>query len=52
VIEYRYAEGKENLLSDLAAEPIHLKVDIIVAQSTTGLLINYHSTGCPDVCNS
>jgi len=23
-----------------------------VAHSPTGLLINYHSTGCPDVCNS
>jgi ABC-type uncharacterized transport system substrate-binding protein len=52
VIEYRNAEGKENRLSDVAAELIRLKVDIIVAQSTTGLLINYHSAGCPDVCNS
>lgn len=50
VIEHRNAEG--NRLSDLAAELIRLKVDIIVAQSTTGLVINYHSAECPDVCNS
>jgi len=33
-IEYRYAEGKLDLLSDLAAELVRLKVDIIVTQST------------------
>jgi putative tryptophan/tyrosine transport system substrate-binding protein len=52
VIEYRNAEGKENRLPDVAAGLIRLKVDIILAQSTTGLLINYQSTGRPDVCNS
>ena len=52
VIEHRNAEGKENRLSNLAAELIRLKVDIIVVQSTTGLLINYHSTGRPDGYNS
>jgi putative tryptophan/tyrosine transport system substrate-binding protein len=52
LIEYRYAEGKLDRLPNLAAELIRLKVDIIVVQSTTGLLINYHSTGRPDVYNS
>lgn len=33
-IEYRYAEGKLDLLSELAAELVHLNVDIIVTQST------------------
>jgi putative tryptophan/tyrosine transport system substrate-binding protein len=30
VIEYRYAEGKFNLLPDFAAELVRLKVDVIV----------------------
>src|SRR5262245_26072148 len=30
VIEYRYAEGKNNRLPDLAAELVRLEVDIIV----------------------
>src|SRR3972149_10817864 len=34
IIEYRYAEGKLDLLPDLAAELVRLKVDIIVTQST------------------
>ena len=33
-IEYRYAEGKLDLLPALAAELVRLKVDIIVTQST------------------
>jgi len=33
-IEYRYAEGKLDLLPDLAAQLVRLKVDIIVTQST------------------
>jgi putative ABC transport system substrate-binding protein len=32
-IEYRYAEGKRNRLSELAAELVRLKVDIIVGPS-------------------
>ena len=31
VLEYRYAEGKEDRLPELAAELVHLKVDVIVA---------------------
>ena len=30
-IEYRYAEGKTSRLPELAAELVHLKVEIIVA---------------------
>jgi putative tryptophan/tyrosine transport system substrate-binding protein len=33
-IEYRYAEGKEDRLRELAAELVHLKVDIIVAAAS------------------
>ena len=38
VIEYRYAEGKLDRLPDLAAELVHLKVDLIVTSSTPGVL--------------
>src|SRR5215467_12421703 len=34
VIEYRYAEGKNDRLSDLAAELVRLKVDVIVTGGT------------------
>ncbi len=37
-IEYRYAEGKSDRLPDLAADLVHLKVDIIVASETTSTL--------------
>src|SRR6266545_6800849 len=30
VVEYRYAHGKDELLPDLAAELVHLKVDVIL----------------------
>jgi putative ABC transport system substrate-binding protein len=33
-IEYRYAEGKDERLPDLAADLVRLKVDVIVASST------------------
>ena len=35
VIEYRYAEGKFERLTELAADLVHLNVDIIVVQSNT-----------------
>jgi putative tryptophan/tyrosine transport system substrate-binding protein len=35
VIEYRYAEGKLDRLTDLAAELVHLKADVIVTASST-----------------
>jgi len=34
VIEYRYAEGKLDRLPNLAAELVHLKVDVIVGRGT------------------
>ena len=34
VLEYRYAEGKRERWSDLAAEIVHLKPDVIVVSST------------------
>ena len=38
VIEYRYAEAKDDRLSDLAAELVRLKVDVIAIQSTPGVM--------------
>jgi putative tryptophan/tyrosine transport system substrate-binding protein len=35
VVEYRYAEGKRDRLSELAAELVRLKMDVIVAQNNT-----------------
>ncbi len=40
VIEYRYAEGKLDRLSGLAAELVRLKMDVIVATGTTPLLLH------------
>ena len=37
VIEYRYAEGNQGRLPDLAAELVSLKVDVIVASGAGGL---------------
>src|SRR5215831_18656096 len=37
-IEYRYAEGKRNRLSELAAELVRLKVDIIVGPSGSAVI--------------
>jgi putative ABC transport system substrate-binding protein len=36
LIEYRYAEGKPERLSELAAELVRLPVDVIVASASTG----------------
>ncbi|MSP40234.1 MAG: ABC transporter substrate-binding protein [Deltaproteobacteria bacterium] len=38
LIEYRYAEGKLERLPDLAAELVRLKLDVIVASSSPGVL--------------
>ena len=55
-LEYRYAEGKEDRLSGLAAELVHLKVDVIVvtadvsaqaAQQATKTLPIVVTTGDP-----
>ena len=37
VIEYRYAEGNQGRLPELAAELVSLKVDVIVASGAGGL---------------
>jgi putative tryptophan/tyrosine transport system substrate-binding protein len=37
-IEYRYSEGKRDRFPDLAAELVHLKVDIIVVLGGTGVI--------------
>ena len=39
VIEYRYAEGKSDRFSELAAELVRLKVDIIVVAGETPLVL-------------
>jgi putative ABC transport system substrate-binding protein len=38
LIEYRYAEGKLERLPDLAAELVHLKVDVIVTSGAPAIL--------------
>jgi putative ABC transport system substrate-binding protein len=49
-IEYRYAEGKQDRLNDLAAELVRLKVDVIVTSSTPGVLaVKRASTTIPIV---
>ena len=44
VIESRYSEGKFERLPDLAAELIRLKVDVIIAASTPGVLAAKNAT--------
>ena len=45
VIEYRYAEGKLDLLPALASELVQLKVDVIVTSSLPGVLAAKNATG-------
>jgi len=45
VIEYRYAEGREGGLSDLAAELVRLNVDIIVTGATIAVRAAMQLTG-------
>jgi ABC-type uncharacterized transport system substrate-binding protein len=33
-IEYRFAEGKEDTLAEIAAELVQLRLDVIVAEGT------------------
>jgi len=44
VIEYRFAEGRDDRLADLAAELVRLKVDVIVAGGTTATRAVQHAT--------
>jgi putative ABC transport system substrate-binding protein len=44
-IEWRWAQGKDERYSDLAAELVKLKVDIIVAATTTGAQAAQRATG-------
>src|SRR5262250_1414429 len=43
-IEYRYSEGQESRLPQLAAELVHLKVDIIVTSITPDTLVAKNAT--------
>src|SRR6476469_6976459 len=44
VIDYRYAEGRLDRLSDLAAELVRLKVDVIVSLGTQGVTAAKNAT--------
>jgi putative tryptophan/tyrosine transport system substrate-binding protein len=44
-IEYRYAEGKLDRLPHLAAELVHLKVDLILTAGESGALAAKNATG-------
>ena len=43
-IEYRYAEGRHDRLPDLAADLVHLKVDVIVTTATSDALAAQKAT--------
>jgi ABC-type uncharacterized transport system substrate-binding protein len=43
-IEIRYAEGKQDRLSDIASELVKLKVDVIVTATRPGVLAAKHAT--------
>ena len=52
-IDYRFAEGKRDRLPDLAAELVHLKVDVIVTYGTVGTLaVKSATTTIPIVMTS
>src|SRR6266436_2205888 len=44
VIEWRWAEGREERLPELAAELVRLKVDVIVAPGTAAIFAAQHAT--------
>ncbi len=44
VIEYRFAEGRDERLADLAAELVRLKVDVIVAGGVAAIRAAQHAT--------
>jgi len=44
VIDYRYAEGRVDRLPDLAADPVRLKVDLIVSEGTQGVTAAKNAT--------
>jgi ABC-type uncharacterized transport system substrate-binding protein len=44
LVEYRWAEGKYDRLPDLAAELVHLKVDVLVTFGTPGTLAAKQTT--------
>src|SRR5438093_8062370 len=44
VIEYRYAEGRDERLADLAAELVRLKMDVIVAGGAAAIRAAQHAT--------
>jgi putative ABC transport system substrate-binding protein len=44
VIEYRWAEGREERLPDLAAELVRLPVDVLVAASAPAARAAQHAT--------
>ena len=44
VIEYRYAEGRDDRLADLAAELVRLKMDVIVAGGSPAIRAAQHAT--------
>jgi putative ABC transport system substrate-binding protein len=45
IIEYRYAEGKLDLLPALASELVQLKVDVMVTSSVAGVLAAKNAAG-------
>jgi len=44
IIEWRYADGRDERLPDLAAELVRLKVDVIVTHSTPAIRAVEHAT--------